>query len=260
MAAAPCCSDSDTLTKLRRAFLRPSLGSPTYLERESLRRALLELSDLVQHGAILDIGCGIKPYQPLLGLPNDRWLGTDNPPSMKSSYGQLTLADVYADCQTLPFQNSSFDTVICTQVLEHVPEPHRTICEIARVLRPGGVLILTAPMLWPLHEEPYDYFRYTIHGLRRLLTSAGLVLLREIQRGHHASALGQAFLDLHFSNFHPKLLGKIYMQLVCRTMNTVCNLFDRLLRGKRLALGWALAAQKHPTASCIPKAQGNKHG
>ncbi|MCX8108509.1 MAG: class I SAM-dependent methyltransferase [Verrucomicrobiae bacterium] len=252
MGAPRSVSDSEKLACSRRAFLVPSLGSPTYLERRSLQQALIELSDFVQHGVILDVGCGMKPYEPLLAGAHDRWIGTDNPLSMKSSYDELVMADVYADCLALPFQHATFDTVICTQVIEHVPEPQRAICEIARVLRPGGVLILTAPMLWPLHEEPYDFFRYTSHGLSRLLTSAGLVVLRQVQRGHPVSALGQALLDLHFNAVRSGLLSKLYRQFVCRIINAACTVLDRLVPGRRLALGWAIAAQKPQEAKPRP--------
>jgi len=245
MAAAPRTSpNSETLARLRRGFLAPSMGSPTYLERNSLLYALSGMADLVQHGAILDVGCGIKPYEPLLSAQGDRWLGSDNPPTMQASYGHLTLADVFADCQKLPFSDSVFDTVICTQVLEHVSEPQWLVREIARVMRPGGILLLTAPMLWPLHEEPYDFYRYTRHGLRKLMNAAGLTVVREIQRGYGASALGQAFLDLHFNGFRPSLPGKIYGQAVCRCVNALCTFLDRIIPSQRLALGWAVAAQK----------------
>jgi len=245
MAATPLTSpDSETLARLRRGFLAPSMGSPTYLERNSILCALSGMADLVQHGAILDIGCGVKPYEPLLSAPGDRWLGTDNPPTMQVSYGHLTLADVFADCQQLPFRDSVFDTVVCTQVLEHVAEPQRLMREIARVMRPGGILLLTAPMLWPLHEEPYDFYRYTRHGLRMLVNAAGLTVVRETQRGYGASALGQAFLDLHFNGFRHCLPGKIYIQAVCRCVNALCAFLDRIMPARRLALGWAVAAQK----------------
>lgn len=245
MADAPLAHpDSETLARLRQSFLEPSKGNPAYLERLSLVRALRELADLVEHGVILDLGCGVKPYEPLLARPGDRWLGVDNPPTMQGSYGTFTLADVFADCHHLPFADGYFDSVVCTQVLEHVADPERVLSEAARVLRPGGVLLLTAPMLWPLHEEPYDFFRYTQYGLRHLLGRAGLEVVREIQRGRGASALGQAILDLHFAHWQPSLPGKVYRQLLCRVVNQICTWLDRAAPARRLALGWAVAARK----------------
>ena len=71
---------------------------------------------------------------------------------------------------SLPFDAGSFDTVLCTEVLEHVAEPFRAVNEIARVLRPAGHVILTVPLYFPLHEEAgMNFFRYTPYGLRHLL-------------------------------------------------------------------------------------------
>jgi len=74
----------------------------------------------------------------------------------------------------MPFEPASFDTVICTQVAEHVPEPLRLFAECARVLRPGGHLILTTPQTEETHEQPHDYFRYTRYGLQYLAVAQGL--------------------------------------------------------------------------------------
>jgi SAM-dependent methyltransferase len=248
-------AETEKLARLRRGFLVPSKGQPAYLERLSLVRALRELADLLEHGVILDLGCGVKPYESLLARPGDRWVGVDNPPTMQGSYGRLTQADVFADCHQLPFADGYFDSVICTQVLEHVPEPERVLRETARVLRPGGVLILTAPMVWPLHEEPYDFFRYTRYGLRHLLGSAGLEVIREVQRGRGASALGQMLLDLHFARRSESLPGKVYRQLCCRVVNQLCLWLDRLPAARRLALGWAVAARKRPSAKATTETE-----
>ena len=76
-----------------------------------------------------------------------------------------------------PWTTRRFDHVVLTQVLEHVPEPARVLAELHRVLKPGGTLWLTAPFFYAEHERPYDFFRYTQFGLRRLLESAGFEVL-----------------------------------------------------------------------------------
>ena len=88
--------------------------------------------------------------------------------------GPRRLPEAWASGLDLPFRDASFDTVLCLQVLEHVPRPWRLLDEIARVLRPGGALVLTAPHIWGLHEEPRDYYRFTPFGLRHLSDAAGL--------------------------------------------------------------------------------------
>jgi SAM-dependent methyltransferase len=85
--------------------------------------------------------------------------------------------DLIADIQDLhALSSNSFDTVLCSQVLEHVPRPWDALSEIARVLRPDGRLLLTVPHLSMIHEAPHDYYRYTQYGLRSLCVSNGLTV------------------------------------------------------------------------------------
>jgi SAM-dependent methyltransferase len=126
---------------------------------------------LAQYGAgrLLDVGCGSQPYRAeqvahasrCIGLEADRrrWAGA--PPA------------VWGSALDLPFADRSFDTVFSSQVLEHVSEPSRMVLEMTRVLRPGGYLIVTAPHIWGVHEEPHDYFRFTRFGLAHLAQRAG---------------------------------------------------------------------------------------
>jgi ubiquinone/menaquinone biosynthesis C-methylase UbiE len=73
------------------------------------------------------------------------------------------------DAHALPFVDGAFDVVLCTEVLEHLTEPQRAIDEMFRVLKPGGELLLTTRFLFPIHDAPCDYFRFTKYGLRHLL-------------------------------------------------------------------------------------------
>jgi len=76
---------------------------------------------------------------------------------------------IIGDVQALCIRDESFDVVLCTEVLEHVPDPQRAIDEMYRVLVPGGQLLLTTRFLFPIHDAPHDYFRFTKYGLRHLL-------------------------------------------------------------------------------------------
>ena len=80
---------------------------------------------------------------------------------------------VIGDAQALGLADASFDVVLCTEVLEHVPEPQRAVDEMFRVLKPGGRLLLTTRFLFPIHDAPHDYFRYTKYGLRHLFETNG---------------------------------------------------------------------------------------
>ena len=82
-------------------------------------------------------------------------------------------ADVQADCRQLPFAGSSFDAVICAEVLEHVSEPPEVLRETSRILRPGGTLLATVPFLFPVHADPHDFGRYTDHYWSCVLNGSG---------------------------------------------------------------------------------------
>lgn len=113
---------------------------------------------------VLDLGCGHKPYSDL--FKDSCYIGLDI--SIVN-----TSPDVLADSSNLPIKSASVDIVLSTQVLEHVPEPPFLIREAYRVVKPGGILILTAPFYGPLHEEPYDFYRFTKYGLEHLIRKAG---------------------------------------------------------------------------------------
>jgi ubiquinone/menaquinone biosynthesis C-methylase UbiE len=81
--------------------------------------------------------------------------------------------DIQANAALVPLQAEWFDAVICSELLEHVPDPHAVVREAWRVLRPGGTLFITAPFLFHIHGDPYDYGRYTDHYWREVLHEAG---------------------------------------------------------------------------------------
>ena len=116
---------------------------------------------------VLDAGSGNAPYREL--FRDCRYFTADRE---STPHAGNTQVDVLASLENLPLADASFDLVLCTQVLEHVPEPLTVLREFHRLLIPGGQLWLTAPLVWELHEEPFDFFRYTSHGLRSLLSSA----------------------------------------------------------------------------------------
>jgi SAM-dependent methyltransferase len=154
--------------RLKERTLR--LRDPSYLVYRYLWRNLAAAVDEAKRELpsgtklVLDIGCGNKPYADLfadcvhIGM---NYSGSDASP------------DIVGDAMSLPIASRSVDIVLCTQVLEHVPNPWNLATECFRVLKPGGRLVLSAPFYWPLHEEPHDYYRFTRYGLEALMKTAG---------------------------------------------------------------------------------------
>jgi SAM-dependent methyltransferase len=99
--------------------------------------------------------------------------------------------DVTADAAALPFANGAADAVIMCEVLEHLREPRDAIGEAHRVLRDGGILCGSVPFLFPVHADPYDFYRYTEQGLRHLLSD-----MSEITVQAHGNRAGAAWLFL----------------------------------------------------------------
>lgn len=118
--------------------------------------------------SLLDAGAGRAPYRELFA--HCRYVTAD---WASSTHGEALASDILASLDDLPVADASFDAVLSTQVLEHVADPPAVLGELFRVLVPGGTVWMTAPLVGELHEEPYDFFRYTTHGLRTLLESAG---------------------------------------------------------------------------------------
>jgi SAM-dependent methyltransferase len=128
-------------------------------------------------GVILDIGCGDRPYEKIFS--SEKYIGAEWPQSQHSN----TKPDVFMDALDLPFKTGSFDTVVCTEVLEHLPNAGPALQEISRVLKRDGHFILSVPFFYLIHESPHDYYRYTSFGLRKLLEDSHFTVVRMDPRG-----------------------------------------------------------------------------
>lgn len=147
--------------------------------------ALLECDFPQGGGEVLDLGAGPAPYAPLYEEYFSRAVTVDVPASPQDVSG----VDVIASADDLPFEDARFDCVVCTEVLEHCARPRQAMNEMARVLKPGGVVLLTTPLMQALHEMPYDFYRYTPSALRDLADSAGLAVRSLEPRGDYVAVL-----------------------------------------------------------------------
>ncbi|KXU29326.1 hypothetical protein AXW74_23670 [Sphingobium sp. AM] len=121
------------------------------------------------NGELLDVGCGEMPYRSFLP-PTVRYTGIDVPHA--GAFAMQGNEEVVAfDGLSIPFGDATFDTVLCTEVLEHSPEPKALLAEIERVLKPGGMLIATVPFSARVHYAPYDFHRFSKYALDRMLRS-----------------------------------------------------------------------------------------
>jgi len=140
-------------------------------------------------GALLDCGCGTCPYYEMYKNQVTSVTCTDWPQSGHTARYVDTVADLNA---ALPFAAEVFDSVLLTDVLEHIAEPRQLMFEIARVLKPGAHVMIATPFFYWLHEEPHDYLRFTEHALRRYCADAGMTVVHLSRYG----GLPDVFLDL----------------------------------------------------------------
>jgi SAM-dependent methyltransferase len=137
----------------------------------SLHERTAGLLDAFARGRVLDAGAGRAPYARALRRRGLDVVVLD----IEDRSGEV---DLIADVQHMPeIASESVDTLLCSQVIEHLPRPWDALGEMARTLRPGGTLILSAPHLSAIHEAPHDYYRYTRFGLTALLEQAGFEVL-----------------------------------------------------------------------------------
>lgn len=151
----------------------PPRSDRHYLVLASLARQLrgetARLLRGVDDARVLDVGCGAKPYLPLVASQAAEYVGVDT--------AQGPYVDHVAPAEQLPFEDASFDLVLCTQVLEHVQDPAAVLSEIHRVLCPGGGALISTHGVFLFHPDPPDtdgdYWRWTHAGLRKAVGEAG---------------------------------------------------------------------------------------
>jgi SAM-dependent methyltransferase len=190
--------------RLRR-WQKRSIFNPYWLDLKHLQAAVKSLAPHAR-GLMLDVGVGERPYAADFAPHVTHYFGLEYPPVV---FGNLNpdlwdyihvvhgVIDIFGDGHELPVRSASVDTVLSLEVLEHVPDPDRCVAEMARVLKPGGRLLLTVPFAAPLHQLPYDFRRFTPRGLTELIERHGLEVQQLHPRGNVASATG-ATLSQYF--------------------------------------------------------------
>lgn len=165
---------SSYLLGVRGSRTTPKRSNRVYNHLTLLFKKMQELvlsAELPAGENLLDYGCADKPYEELFQQKFVNHIGADLRGNEKASVEIKPNGD-------LPCEDSSFDCVLSSQVLEHVPDPHQYLRESFRVLKDGGSLIVSTHGIWPYHPDPTDFWRWTIDGLQREIELAGFEIVR----------------------------------------------------------------------------------
>lgn len=182
-------------------------------------------------GKLIDIGCGIKPHKNKLAHLVSEHIGVDHE---FTSHNKSEI-DLFGTAYEIPVSSETFDSAICTVVLEHLEEPESAIRECFRVLKPGGHAIYAVPLLWHLHEEPRDFYRFTKYGLKYLFEKAGF----EIVEIKPLSGFLVTFLQLHLYIVEGKFnKGIIRKTKIIDGYIWLCNKIGISFNKKDNSLGW----------------------
>lgn len=194
-------------------------------------------------GRLLDLGCGKAP---LFGTYRDLVSETVCV-DWENSVHKNEYLDLECDLtKPLPFRDGEFDTIILSDVLEHLPEPSHLWLEMARILRPGGNALVNVPFFYWLHEEPHDYYRYTEFALRRFVQAAGL-RIESLSRVGGAPEIVLDILSKHAMGI--PLIGPAMVAM----LHAAGTLWLKTSFGRRISestavkfpLGYFLVASKH---------------
>lgn len=187
------------------------------------------------NGVTLDYGCGGQPYRDFLADRFTRYVGAD------VTAAQGIKLDLLIDPgKQLDLPDQSIDTILSTQVLEHVRDFGFYLDECARLLGFGGTLIMSVPMQWRHHEAPYDYWRFTKFGIVSELEGRGFRVDDISPCGGVYALIGQILLS------HMAETGPIRRRLF-RTVNRLALWMDARHPDLEDTLNWMILARREQT-------------
>jgi SAM-dependent methyltransferase len=164
----------------------PSIFHPIYLVRQIVLKSIIRNKHHI-HGIMMDFGCGTKPYKSLFDV--EKYIGVDYKGDGHSHENEQI--EVFYDGKTIPFSDNYFDSVLCSEVFEHLFNIDDILNELHRVTKPGGKILITTVFVWNLHEVPIDYARYTPYGLKYLFEKNGFKVIISEQNGGYVELISQ---------------------------------------------------------------------
>ena len=190
-------------------------------------------------GRVVDLGCGTAPYKADILKVADEYIGVD----WKHSMHDQSDVDIFASLvEPLPIEDNFADTVASFQVMEHLPEPSDFLSECYRILKPGGTIFITVPFNWQVHEAPFDYYRYTRHGLEYLLKKNGFTSIEVRETTGYWQMAGLKF-NYYTRPFARKLSHWVFLP-IWWTVQKLTPIMDRIDNRPAETTGYYVFANK----------------
>lgn len=195
--------------------LNPKRTHSRFWVLTSLRNTLIKIiNEYVTDGLnILDFGCGNKPYEVLFADKKLKYIGAD------LNGNELAEIIIQPD-GTLPIDDSTFNFVISSQVLEHVEDPTKYLSEAFRILKQNGILILSTHGFWQYHPDPKDYWRWTSEGLKKIIKTAGFNI-EDCYSVMSLPSISLQFWQDSTLNKVPRIFRKLYIYIIQLLMEII---------------------------------------
>jgi SAM-dependent methyltransferase len=175
----------------------------------------------------LDVGCGSQPFRSDLEALHYSYTSLDAEQNSEDSVDIICLIDQPLLPETL--KDKQFDFILCTEVMEHVANWQGAFENFSKLLAPGGRLLITCPFIYPLHEEPYDYWRPTPYAFQYFADKHDLKIIHQVNAGDAWDVLGTVLATFHTEPMSRSLTHRIINKLVSKGKDFLLNL---LLEGQ----------------------------
>lgn len=207
----------------------PTLLHPFYFNRTGLFQSISMYADQL-NGNMMDFGCGSKPYRKLFNV--ESYVGVDFQNEGHPHNNEQI--DIFYDGKKIPLPDAQFDSVLSSEVFEHIFNLDEILKEIHRVMKTGGKLLLTCPFVWNEHEVPYDYARYSRFALEDIMVKNGFKIISFHKSGNFISSIFQLHNLYWFTIFHRKknrslIIRWLYKLFIILPTNVLGSIFSSIL-------------------------------
>lgn len=243
------------LSAVKQAYRKSAIFNFNVVERDAW--VARQAAGLPSGSRVLDAGAGSCPYRALFAHCDYKTQDFTSLQDDQLSGGEYGSIDYVCDITAIPVEDGSFDAVLCSEVIEHVPDPEAVMAEFSRILKPGGRLILTAPLGSGIHQEPYHFYGgYTPFWYDKVLSEKGFSDIRVQANGGSLKAFAQEALrfvqmTMPFTGILPFVVSLLWLPfwllllpLLAGVVPVAAHLLDRFDRKQHFSVGYFITAAK----------------